>query len=112
MRSTFTIEDIDSYYSDQVSFTGTGGTRGRGNSTWNMDKKPYRIKLDEKATLLGMSNDKDWALLANHTDKTLLRNITAFELSRIVGMKWTPGSLSIDLYMNDQYQGCTRSPST
>ena len=105
VRSTFTIEDIDTYYSDQVSFTGTGGIRGRGNSTWGMDKKPYRIKLDEKATLLGMSNDKDWALLANHTDKTLLRNITAFELSRIVGMKWTPGSLSIDLYLNDQYQG-------
>lgn len=105
VKSTITLEDLDSYYSDQVSFTSTAGIRGRGNSTWGMDKKPYRLKLDSKASLLGMSNDRDWALLANHTDKTLLRNITAFEISRIVGMSWTPGSLSIDLYLNGRYQG-------
>lgn len=28
--------------------------RGRGNSTWNFAKKPYRIKLNEEAQLLGM----------------------------------------------------------
>ncbi len=105
VRSTITVEDLDAYYSDQVSSTHTAGIRGRGNSTWGMDKKPYRLKLDSKASLLGMSTDRDWALLANHTDKTLLRNITAFEISRIAGMSWTPGSLSIDLYMNGEYQG-------
>lgn len=105
VTSTVRIEDIDNYYSNEPSFTATAGIRGRGNSTWGMDKKPYRVKLDAKASLLGMSNDRDWALLANHTDKTLLRNITAFEIARIAEMSWTPTSLSIDFYLNGQYQG-------
>ena len=105
VRSTIKIEDPDKLYTDGVTFEGTAGIRGRGNSTWDMPKKPYRIKLDEKAKLLGMSTDKDWALLANYADKTLLRNVTAFEISRIVDMKWTPKSVSVELYLNGEYQG-------
>lgn len=99
------IEDPDKLYTDGTTFTSSGGIRGRGNSTWGMPKKPYRMKLDSKASLLGMSTDKDWALLANYTDKTLLRNITAFEISRIAGMEWTPTSLSVEVYLNNEYQG-------
>lgn len=105
VTSTIKIEDLDKYFSSDVQFTSTAGIRGRGNSTWDMPKKPYRIKLDSKASLLGMSTDKDWALLANYFDKTLLRNITAFEISRIAGMNWTPSSLSVDFYLNGTYQG-------
>lgn len=105
VRSTVRIEDYDKQYTDGTTFNSAAGIKGRGNSTWGMPKKPYRIKLDQKASLLGLSTDKDWALLANYTDKTLLRNVTAFEISRIVGMEWTPSSLSVDLYLNDVYQG-------
>ena len=49
--------------------------RGRGNSTWDIHpKKPYRLKLTDKQSLLGMPSSKDWVLLANYSDKTLLRN--------------------------------------
>lgn len=105
VNSTLIVKDLDRYYSDEVSFTGVGGVKGRGNSTWGMDKKPYRVKLDEKASLLGLSKDKSWAMLANHTDKTLLRNITAFEISRIAEMRWTPASYSVDFYLNGSYKG-------
>lgn len=105
VSSTIRMDDLDKYYSDNVSFTTRTGIRGRGNSTWGMPKKPYRMKLDSKASLLGLPSDKDWALLANYTDKTLLRNITAFEISRITGMRWTPASYSINFYKNDIYQG-------
>lgn len=105
VTSTVRVEDLDKYYTDGVEFEGSAGVRGRGNSTWGMDKKPYRIKLDESASLLGMGKDKNWALLANHTDKTLLRNITAFEIAEIAEMSWTPSSYSVDLYLNDAYQG-------
>ncbi|MFV0420392.1 MAG: CotH kinase family protein [Dysgonomonas sp.] len=105
VRMTVKVEDKDEVYTDGQSFSATAGIRGRGNSTWNEPKKPYRMKLDNKASLLGMSNDKDWALLANHLDKTLLRNITAFQISRIAGMSWTPGSISVDFYLNGNYQG-------
>lgn len=105
VTSTVRVEDYDKQYTDGTSFSSAAGVKGRGNSTWGMPKKPYRIKLDKKASLLGLSPDKDWALLANYTDKTLLRNITAFEISRIVGMEWTPTSLSVDFYLNGTYQG-------
>ncbi len=105
VTSTIKIDDLDKYYSDEVQFTSTAGIRGRGNSTWGMPKKPYRIKLDSKASLLGMSTDKDWALLANYLDKSLLRNLTAFEISRKAEMSWTPASISVDFYLNGAYQG-------
>lgn len=101
VRSEVRIEDVQ--YATDAELP--AGIRGRGNSTWDMPKKPYRVKLDSKASLLGMSNDKDWALLANHFDKTLLRNITAFEIAKIAQMDWTPASFSIDFYLNGTYQG-------
>ena len=101
VTSTVRIED-DKYSTDADL---PAGIRGRGNSTWGMPKKPYRVKLDSKASLLGMSNDRDWALLANYFDKTLLRNITAFEIAKIAEMDWTPTSISVDFYLNGTYQG-------
>ena len=79
--------------------------RGRGNSTWIMPKKPYRLKLDKKTALLGMAADKDWALLANYSDKTLMRNSVAFCMSRILGMAWTPDSRYVELTLNGDYVG-------
>lgn len=99
------IVDEDKLYTDGTEFSGTGGIRGRGNTTWEKPKKPYKIKLDNKANLLGMSTDKEWALLANYTDRSLLRNATAFEISRIVGMDWTPRSRHVELYLNKIYLG-------
>ncbi len=79
--------------------------RGRGNFTWTLPKKPYRLKLDQAASLLGMPADRDWALLANHSDKTLLRNALAFCLGRQLGMDYTPASEFVELHLNGQYQG-------
>jgi spore coat protein CotH len=87
------------------SYEGTMRIRGRGNSTWGMAKKPYKIKLDQKASLLGMNSDKTWVLLANYADKTMMRNEIAFELSRRLGLTFTPQSRFVDLYLNNAYQG-------
>lgn len=60
--------------------------RGRGNSTWGLPKKPYRIKFPEKYSPIGLNHAKakSWVLLAHDMDKSLLRNHLAFELSRIL----------------------------
>jgi hypothetical protein len=85
----------------------TGGMqiRGRGNSTWGMPKKPYRIKLAEKKSLLGMPSSKDWVLLANYSDKSLLRNAAALELGAKLGLPWTPRAAFVEVYLNDRYDG-------
>lgn len=103
---TLVILDPDGTYWDTPKFEARMGIRGRGNSTWNMDKKPYKIKFDEKQSIFGYAADKEWVLLANHADKSLLRNITAMKLSEIVGMEWTPAMLSVEVYFNDEYLGC------
>jgi hypothetical protein len=85
-----------------------GGTleiRGRGNSTWNYPKKSYRVKLSDSTELLGMQASKHWVLLANYLDKTLLRNEAAFEMSRRVGMPWTPSSVQVRLELNGRHAG-------
>ena len=83
------------------------GIRGRGNASWDFPKKPYRIKFAEKHSPLGApSIDKRWTLINNYGDKTLMRNILAFEVSRRVGMAYTPFCTPVDLIVNGQYQGC------
>ncbi len=79
--------------------------RGRGNTTWQMPKKPYKFKFDERTEVLNMPAHKTWILLANYPDKTLLRNQTAFSLSERFGLFYTPRSQFVDLYLNDSYQG-------
>ena len=79
--------------------------RGRGNSTWNMPKRGYRLKLPAGAAILDMPAHKDWVLIANYADKTLLRGAVGFELSRRVGMAWTPRLRFADFYLNDQFLG-------
>lgn len=102
---SITVEDPDRMCSNVELFTARMGIRGRGNSTWSWPKKPWKVKLDEKASLLGMPNDKEWALLANYGDRTLLRNITAMRLSEICGFSWTPRMYSVEVYLNGAYQG-------
>ncbi len=81
--------------------------RGRGNYTWNgFDKKPYRIKLGEKAQLLGMNKSRHFALLA-HADDNLafLRNTVGFELSRRLGLAYTPAQKPVEVVLNGEYIG-------
>jgi hypothetical protein len=80
--------------------------RGRGNSTWNFAKKPYRIKLDSKQNLLNLpAKEKNWVLLANHADKTLIRNAVAFKIGQLLGFEFTPSARFVDVYLNDSYLG-------
>lgn len=82
------------------------GIRGRGNSTWNLDKKPYRIKFEQKQSLFGSKKAKSWALIANHSDKTLLRNYMAYELGeRFDGIDFSSMHQPVDLYLNNEYCG-------
>ena len=106
-------EEILSYVSivsnDGHSLLSTKGTkiRGRGNYSWGLPKKPYRIKFSEKQSPLGApSKAKKWTLINNYGDKTLMRNILAFEVSRRIGMSYTPFCTPVDVIVNGEYQGC------
>lgn len=81
--------------------------RGRGNYTWvGFDKKPYKMKFDKKQALLGMKKSKHYALLAHADDDMgFMRNTLGFELSRRLGLPWTPTQQPVELVLNGEYRG-------
>ena len=79
--------------------------RGRGNSTWDADKKPYKMKLDKKTDLFGMGANKHWVLLANRYDNSFVRNRLTYWLGRQMGMEYTPQCVPVEVVMNGKYYG-------
>lgn len=79
--------------------------RGRGNSTWEWPKKPYNLKLDSKASVLGMPKHKRWCLLANYMDRTLLRNRIAYYLAGQTSLAWTPRCEFAEVFLNGEHLG-------
>ena len=81
--------------------------RGRGNYTWrDFEKKPYRLKLGKKQSLLGMNKSRHFVLLADADDNFAhLRNSVGFELSRRLGLKYTPDQQPVEVVLNGNYIG-------
>ena len=91
---------------DEWDYEGTGRIRGRGNSTWLWyPKKPYRMKLDEKASILGLAEEKDWVLLANYRDPTHLMNTFVFTAGNELGLPYTNHSRFVEVTLNGEYIG-------
>lgn len=108
------IASKDNYVNGTIFFDGAGEfenltapmrIKGRGNSTWSMPKKPYRIKFDEKQSMAGFPANKDWVLLANYADKTSLRTEVAFNISRNTSLEYTPRTQHVEVFINDVYNG-------
>jgi hypothetical protein len=77
----------------------------RGNSTLVMPKKPYKIKFDDKQNMLSDYQEKEWVLLANFADQTLVRNAVAYQMANDLNMDFSPMVRFVDLYINNVYQG-------
>ena len=85
----------------------TAGLRLRGNASLQFPKKPYRLKFAHKQQVLGSpAKAKNWTLINNYGDKTLMRNIVAFHISEAMGMPYTPFCRAVDLFFNGEYKGC------
>lgn len=122
-RDTYVKTKLDIYRSGSDKGVWTADdepveVRGRGNSTWGLPKKPYRIKFPVKFSPVGLDHAKakSWVILAHDMDKSLLRNHLAFEISRILfnasenyhnegAVMFTPCSQFVNVYMNDDYHG-------
>ncbi len=79
--------------------------KGRGNSSWSQIKKPFNIKLSEKADLFGYGKSKNWCLLADYVDVTHLRNKTAVDFADSVGLEYSSKSEIVDLFIDGEYIG-------
>ncbi|MBO7118917.1 MAG: CotH kinase family protein, partial [Bacteroidaceae bacterium] len=108
ITSAFTIIYADGTMIQEES----GTTRLRGNASMAHPKKPYRIKFDESHRMFKNSDmrspakAKKWTLINNYDDKTLMRNLVAFEIARRMGFDYVPWSKPVDVIVNGEYKGC------
>lgn len=99
--STIRVEKADG----KVDLEASMSIKGRGNASWTYLKRPFAIKLDSKAKVLGMKKHKRWILLANWKDRTLLRNDAAFWLSKNSGLPYTVNGYFVELEFNGEHRG-------
>ena len=82
---------------------------GRGNTSWNAGslygKYPFNIKLIEKTNVFGMGNNKKWCIIPQVFDESLIRNVLMNDLSRAIGLEYTPNAENVDVYFNGEYIG-------
>lgn len=81
--------------------------RGRGHGSWTYEKKPWKLKLSEGQSLLGLGEGKarKWVLIANQVDRSLLRNAAATWIERQLDLPWVADYAFVDLYLNGEYMG-------
>ena len=79
--------------------------RVRGNSTAEAEKKPYNVKLSSDRGVFGMASGSKWAMLANHFDKSLLRNKVALDLALEAGCWAALDSRYAEVYLNGKFLG-------
>lgn len=100
---------VDAYYELGI-YSGKCKVRGHGNTTWvtrELSKKPYLLKLENPVPLCGLESGQKWILMANTSDKSVLRNYYAENLATNVwnNFKWTPHSKFITVILNGKYNG-------
>lgn len=85
---------------------------GRGNSTWYYSfleypnrKLPYKFEFANRVDVLGMGPSKRWVLLANRFDKSLMKNMLAFDLAQGLSFAFTNRYRLVELYLNGDYKG-------
>ena len=91
--------------SGQKDAAGRCTIHGRGNSSWKEDKKQYSLNLASSRKVFGMEEARKFALIANTSDDSYLRNKTVFDLSEQLKMAAAPQSSFVNVYFNGSYHG-------
>lgn len=92
---------------NKINVDKAGGIRERGNGSRAFPKKPWRLKFEKKQSVLDApAKAKKWTLINNYGDKTLMRNILAFEIARRLDMKYVPFCRPVDVILNGEFKGC------
>ncbi|MCL2487228.1 MAG: CotH kinase family protein [Oscillospiraceae bacterium] len=92
-------------YAQAAPLYTAGGAKGRGNTSWNFPKKQFNIKLTNKTSVLGMPRARDWSLINNYEDRSMLRNQMGQYLAEQAGMQYILKQVQVDFWYNGRYMG-------
>ena len=86
-----------------------GQVKVRGNWTTSYDKKPLKIKFNEKQTMLGLNNGKEfkkWVLTASYKDWSFLRDPTAYYMYKLIAPDYYASDYQlVEVFVNGTYWG-------
>lgn len=112
------ISSKDYYVDAEISIDGAGvfpsldtipvHIKGRGNSSWSTNpwsKNPYRLKFDEKVKPFGLTKGKNWVLLANKLEGSMMTNAIGMKAASLANTAFANHIIPIELYINGQYRG-------
>jgi CotH kinase protein len=91
-------------------FQGRVGIGTRGRWSRRFPKKSYAFEVREpdggnrNVSLLGMPADDDWILYAAYNDRTLMRNVLAYDTARWLG-RYAARTRFVELRLNGRYHG-------
>ena len=105
LNCTISIDNIPKRYALSDA---TATIKCRGNASMGWVKKSFTLKFTESVKLagLGKGKSKNWVLVSNHCDQSLMRNQAAFTLQRLMdGIEWAPDCRPVDVYVNGDYRG-------
>ena len=95
---------------DIVTYDGNIGIEFRGATSQTFPKKSFGLETwdanneDINVSLLGFPEEEDWILYGPYSDKSLMRNILIYDLSRDIDM-YASRSKFVELTINNEYQG-------
>lgn len=104
LSATVSVSNAEETYCFEAA---SAQIRGRGNTSWEMPKKSYRLKFSKKTDLFGNGSAKNWTLIANYGDQSLLRNYIAYAIgSGLEGLSATTTTTQlVELFINGEYLG-------
>ncbi len=79
--------------------------KGRGNTSWNADKKGFNITYDSAISLDGMQKCKKFSIISNFQDPALSRNRILYDLADEIGVPYASDSRFTEIYINGAYIG-------
>jgi hypothetical protein len=95
---------------DVVDYEGAIGIEIRGSSSQAFPKKQFGFETRDAAnedldvSLLGYPEEEDWILYAPYSDKSLMRNVLIYDLSREIG-RYASRAKFVEVTINDAYNG-------
>lgn len=85
--------------------TGIKKIKGRGNTSWDAEKKGFNINFESAISLDGMQDCKKFSLISNFQDAALARNRILYDLGDAVGVPYASDSRFTEIYINGEYIG-------
>ena len=88
-----------------ADFDGRGDINVRGFSSLRLPRRSFTVRIrdaagdKEKVPVLGFPKESDWILYAPYADKTLMRDVLAYELSNKMG-RYAPRTRFVEVFIH------------